>query len=96
MSRNNPYSLDFMLKIKQINPNFQFTGVDKENWENFLESQKEDSLLKVLEEDDKKEKLVEKQTPKKKKAKKAKQVIERKNTESLDFFVENENKEESN
>ena len=43
MGRNTPYSLDFMLKIKKINPNFEFTGVDKKRWEEFLESQKEDS-----------------------------------------------------
>ena len=33
MGRNTPYSLDFMLKIKKINPNFEFTGADKKSWE---------------------------------------------------------------
>lgn len=87
MSRNREYSLDFMLKIKQVNPNFQFTGKNKEIYEEFLERQKEESLMSILNEEPEKPK-------KAKRVKKTKQVIERKNTESLDFFVENEVKEE--
>ena len=91
MGRNTPYSLDFMLKIKKINPNFEFTGEDKKRWEDFLESQKENSLIDTIEN----MKPVEK--PKRKnKSKKVNQVVERKNTESMDYFVENEIDEESN
>ena len=91
MGSNTPYSLDFMLKIKKINPNFEFTGEDKKRWEDFLESQKEDSLIDTIENME----PIEKQT-RKKKAKKVNQVVERKNTESMDYFVENEIDEESN
>ena len=91
MGRNTPYSLDFMLKIKKINPNFEFTGVDKKRWEEFLESQKEDTLIDIIENMEPAEK------PKRKnKSKKVNQVVERKNTESMDYFVENEIDEESN
>lgn len=91
MGRNTPYSLDFMLKIKKINPNFEFSGEDKKRWEEFLESQKEDSLIDTIENME----AVEK--PKRKnKSKKVNQVVERKNTESMDYFVENEIDEESN
>ena len=91
MGRNTPYSLDFMLKIKKINPNFEFSGEDKKRWEEFLESQKEDSLIDTIENMEPVEK------PKRKnKSKKVNQVIERKNTESMDYFVENEIDEESN
>ena len=61
MGRNTPYSLDFMLKIKKINPNFEFTGVDKKRWEEFLESQKEDSLIDTI------ENMVPAENPKRKK-----------------------------
>ncbi len=91
MGRNTPYSLDFMLKIKKINPNFEFTGEDKKRWEDFLESQKEDSLIDTIENMEPVEK-----PKRKKKAKKVNQVVERKNTESMDYFVENEIDEESN
>ena len=91
MGRNTPYSLDFMLKIKKINPNFEFSGEDKKRWEEFLESQKEDSLIDTIENME----LVEK-PKRKKKSKKVNQVVERKNTESMDYFVENEIDEESN
>ena len=91
MGRNTPYSLDFMLKIKKINPNFEFTGEDKKRWEDFLESQKEDSLIDTIENMEPIEK-----PKRKKKAKKINQVVERKNTESMDYFVENEIDEESN
>ena len=91
MGRNTPYSLDFMLKIKKINPNFEFTGADKKSWEEFLESQKEDSLIDTIENMEPVEK-----PKRKKKSKKVNQVIERKNTESMDYFVENEIDEESN
>lgn len=91
MGRNTPYSLDFMLKIKKINPNFEFTGKDKKRWEDFLESQKEDSLIDTIENMEPVEK-----PKRKKKAKKVNQVVERKNTESMDYFVENEIDEESN
>lgn len=91
MGRNTPYSLDFMLKIKKINPNFEFSGEDKKRWEDFLESQKEDSLIDTIENMKPVEKL-----KRKKKAKKVNQVVERKNTESMDYFVENEIDEESN
>lgn len=87
MGRNNPYSIDFMLKIKKTNPNFQFTGVDKERWEEFLESQKEESLIETIDNIEEK--------PKKKTRKKVKQVINRKNTESLDIEIKNETDEES-
>lgn len=91
MGRNMPYSLDFMLKIKKINPNFEFSGEDKKRWEEFLESQKEDSLIDTIENMEPVEK------PKRKnKSKKVNQVVERKNTESMDYFVENEIDEESN
>lgn len=91
MGRNTPYSLDFMLKIKKINPNFEFSGEDKKRWEEFLESQKEDSLIDTIENMEPAEK------PKRKnKSKKVNQVVERKNTESMDYFVENEIDEESN
>ena len=91
MGRNTPDSLDFMLKIKKINPNFEFSGEDKKRWEEFLESQKEDTLI------DTKENMETSEKPKrKKKSKKVNQVIERKNTESMDYFVENEIDEESN
>lgn len=91
MGRNTPYSLDFMLKIKKINPNFEFSGEDKKRWEEFLESQKEDSLIDTIENMEPVEK------PKRKnKSKKVNQVVERKNTESMDYFVENEIDEESN
>ena len=90
MGRNTPYSLDFMLKIKKINPNFEFSGEDKKRWEDFLESQKEDSLIDTIENMEPAEK------PKRKnKSKKVNQVVERKNTESMDYFVENEIDEES-
>lgn len=91
MGRNTPYSLDFMLKIKKINPDFEFSGEDKKRWEDFLESQKEDSLIDTIENMEPVEK-----SKRKKKAKKVNQVIERKNTESMDYFVENEIDEESN
>lgn len=91
MGRNTPYSLDFMLKIKKINPNFEFTGVDKKRWEEFLESQQEDSLIETIENMEPAEK-----PKRKKKSEKVKQVVERKNTESMDYFVENEIDEESN
>ena len=91
MGRNTPYSLDFMLKIKKINPNIEFTGVDKKRWEEFLESQKEDSLIDTIENMEPVEK-----PKRKKKSKKVNQVVERKNTESMDYFVENEIDEESN
>lgn len=91
MGRNTPYSLDFMLKIKKINPNFEFSGEDKKRWEEFLESQKEDSLIDTIENMEPAEK-----PKRKKKSKKVNQVIERKNTESMDYFVENEIDEESN
>lgn len=91
MGRNTPYSLDFMLKIKKINPNFEFSGEDKKRWEEFLESQKEDSLIDTIENME----PVEKQK-RKNKSKKVNQVVERKNTESMDYFVENEIDEESN
>lgn len=91
MGRNTPYSLDFMLKIKKINPNFEFSGEDKKRWEEFIESQKEDSLIDTIENMEPAEK------PKRKnKSKKVNQVVERKNTESMDYFVENEIDEESN
>lgn len=91
MGRNTLYSLDFMLKIKKINPNFEFSGEDKKRWEEFLESQKEDSLIDTIENMEPAEK------PKRKnKSKKVNQVVERKNTESMDYFVENEIDEESN
>lgn len=91
MGRNTPYSLDFMLKIKKINPNFEFSGEDKKRWEDFLESQKEDLLIDTIENMEPVEK------PKRKsKSKKVNQVVERKNTESMDYFVENEIDEESN
>lgn len=91
MGRNTPYSLDFMLKIKKINPNFEFSGEDKKRWEEFLESQKEDSLIDTIENMEPAEK------PKRKnKSKKVNQVVDRKNTESMDYFVENEIDEESN
>lgn len=91
MGRNTPYSLDFMLKIKKINPNFEFSGEDKKRWEEFLESQKEDSLIDTIENMEPVEK------PKRKnKSKKVNQIVERKNTESMDYFVENEIDEESN
>ncbi len=91
MGRNTSYSLDFMLKIKKINPNFEFTGADKKRWEEFLESQKEDSLIETIENMEPSEK-----PKRKKKSKKVNQVVERKNTESMDYFVENEIDEESN
>lgn len=91
MGRNTPYSLDFMLKIKKINPDFEFSGEDKKRWEEFLESQKEDSLIDTIENMEPAEK-----PKRKKKSKKVNQVIERKNTESMDYFVENEIDEESN
>ena len=91
MGRNTPYSLDFMLKIKKINPNFEFSGEDKKRWEELLESQKEDSLIDTIENME----PVEKQK-RKNKSKKVNQVVERKNTESMDYFVENEIDEESN
>ena len=91
MGRNTPYSLDFMLKIKKINPNFKFTGEDKKRWEEFLESQKEDTLIDTIENMEQSEK-----PKRKKKTKKVNQVVERKNTESMDYFVENEIDEESN
>lgn len=91
MGRNTPYSLDFMLKIKKINPDFEFSGEDKKRWEEFLESQKEDSLIDTIENMEPAEK-----PKRKKKSKKVNQIIERKNTESMDYFVENEIDEESN
>lgn len=91
MSRNRVYSIDFMLKIKQVNPNWQFEGKNKEIWEEFIKSQDRNSLLRTI--DGMKE---AKETKKKKNSvKKVKQVANRKNTESLDYFVKNETKKES-
>ena len=91
MSRNKVYSIDFMLKIKQVNPDWQFEGKNKEIWEEFIKSQDRNSLLRTI--DGMKE---AKETKKKKNSvKKVKQVANRKNTESLDYFVKNETKKES-
>lgn len=91
MSRNKVYSIDFMLKIKQVNPDWQFEGKNKEIWEEFIKSQDRNSLLRTI--DGMKE---AKETKKKKNSvKKVKQVANRKNTESLDYFVKNETKKKS-
>lgn len=87
MSRNKVYSIDFMLKIKQVNPNWQFEGKNKEIWEEFIKSQNKDSLLRTID--------GMKEAKKKNSVKKVKQVSKRKNTESLDYFVKNETKKES-
>lgn len=88
MGRNRPYSLDFMLKIKKTNPDWEFEGLDKKIYDDFINSQKNDNLIEEIE----KIKPVKK---KKSKVKKVKQVAERKNTESLDYFIENEIDEET-
>lgn len=88
MSRNKVYSIDFMLKIKQVNPDWQFEGKNKEIWEEFIKSQDRNSLLRTID-------GMKEAKDKKKSVKKVKQVANRKNTESLDYFVKNEAKKES-
>ena len=94
MSRNKVYSIDFMLKIKQVNPNWQFEGKNKEIWEEtmkyitFIKSQDKNSLLRTID-------GMKEAKDKKKSVKKVKQVANRKNTESLDYFVKNEAKKKS-
>lgn len=108
MGKNHPYSLEFMLKIKKVNPNFKFTGVDEENWKAFLESQKEDSLLDAINETQfgdsaepviEKTEKVEKPKKKRKSVKKVKQTIEPSSIETgeIDFskVEKNETDEES-
>lgn len=93
MGRNTPYPLDYILKIKKTNPNWEFKGKDKEIYDEFIKSQENNSeLIETIEniEEPKKE-----EPKKKSKVKKVKQVVESKNTESLDYFVENEVDEDS-
>lgn len=88
MNKKTPYTIDFMLKIKKVNPNWEFKGENKRIYDEFIESQQEESLIDTLNE-------ITEEKPKKKKSKKVKQVVEITNTESMDYAIENEIDEES-
>ena len=63
--------IERLLKIKSIDPNFTFVGADKKAYEEFIERQKQETLLSELKE--KEEKKAERKA--KRAARKVKQVI---------------------
>ena len=71
MSKRKAYPIELLLKIKQVNPNYQFAGEDLRVYEEFLEKEAELSLMNTLEE-------------KPKKVKKAKQQLQPTDTESIE------------
>ena len=68
MSKRKAYPIELLLKIKQVNHNYQFAGEDLRVYEEFLEKEAELSLMNTLEE----------------KPKKAKQQLQPTDTESIE------------
>lgn len=105
MSKRHAYSIELLLKMKQINPDCVFEGEDKRVWDEFVEKQAEESLLECLNDNEigrgssksfsnvaKEENKV---TKKNKTIRKVKQVVEPTDTESLSATVKNDEIDES-
>ncbi|MBQ9160941.1 MAG: hypothetical protein IJ122_06425 [Methanobrevibacter sp.] len=79
MSKRNAYPIEFLLKLKQVNPEREFEGEDLKAWNEFLEEQAENNLM---------EQLKQQEYKPAKKTRKVKQTVNRVDTESFENFDE--------
>ena len=79
MSKRNAYPIEFLLKLKQVNPDREFEGEDLKAWNEFLEEQAENNLMEQLKKQERKPA---------KKTRKVKQTVNSTNTESLENYDE--------
>ena len=88
MSKRKAYTIDFLQKIKSINPDYKFEGEDLKAWEDFLAKEKaaEDKLMNTLQEQE--------SSSRKNKNRRVNQVAVKTDTESLDSETDKEASEE--
>ena len=77
MSKRNAYPIEFLLKLKQVNPDREFEGEDLRVWNEFLEEQAENNLMEQIKKQDKKPK---------KRTRKVKQTVNYVDTEGFENY----------